>query len=140
MQLDLRRLEYYYLAMRAKKHYFLNWLLITVIVMMPLRSVLAFDLSECQTQHEQSQVMVDHSHHMMSETVQADSGNSHKCCNDKGKLCNNDCTSMMNMSFVIQSSSLIENHYHSVLTAQTTIDVILRALPPLEKPPAYLHS
>ena len=137
--------------MCMKKHCVLRWLLITVMVMLPLRSALASDLADCQMKHEQSQkeqsqavpeVMVDHSAHMMSESAQAGAGDSvgksHQCCNDTDMMCNNDCASVISMSFVIQSPSLIETHYHSVLTAQTTIDVLLRALPPLDRPPAYL--
>jgi hypothetical protein len=142
--------------MCTKKHYILRWLLIAVIVMLPLRSALAFNLADCQMQHQQSQsesqtmpdimhrAMIDHSEHMMSGSAQAGAGDSasesHKCCNDKNMMCNNDCASVINMSFVIQSPSLTETRYHSVLTAQTTIDVLLRALSPLERPPAYLQS
>jgi hypothetical protein len=146
--------------MCTKKNRILSWLLITVMVMLPLRSALAFNLADCQMQHEQSlaasqampdtmrQAMIDHSEHMMSGTAQAGAGDSignsavesHKCCNDKDMMCNSDCASVINMSFVIQSPSLIETYYHSVLTAQTTTDVLLRALPPLDRPPAYLQS
>ena len=129
--------------------------------MLPLRSALAFDLADCRMKHEQAQdqqaqtssqdmhhVMMDHSEHMMNGHVQpgADdaagnaAGEPHQCCNDKNMMCNSDCASVINMSFVIQSPSLLETRYHSVLTAQTTVDVLLRALPPLDRPPAYLQS
>ena len=142
--------------MRAKRHYILNWLLISMMVMLPLRSVLAFDLADCQMQHEASsqtmidhtmadQSMVDHSAHMMPDPTQADtgladSGNSHNCCSDKDMMCNSDCASVINMSFVIQTPVLIENSYHSVIIARTSTDVLLRTLPPLERPPAHLQS
>ena len=143
--------------MCAKKHYILNWLLITVMVMLPLRGALASELADCQMKHEQSdkeqhQTMIDHSAHMMSGSVQAGAGDAveksaatpggdpHQCCDDKGMMCNNDCASMMSMSFVIHSASSIDARYHSVLTAQTTTDVLLRALPPLERPPAYFQG
>ena len=147
--------------MCARKHPILSWFLITVMVMLPLRSALAFDLADCRMKHEQAQnqqsqaasqdmrhAMMDHSEHMMPRSVEAGvsdaaaiaAGESHQCCNDKNMMCNSDCASVINMSFVIQSPSLLETRYHSVLTAQTTIDVLLRALPPLERPPAYLQS
>ena len=133
--------------------------------MLPLRSALAFDLADCRMKHEQAQkqqsqaaspdmhhAMMDHSMHMMSGSAQTDAGDLaanvasnaagelHQCCNDKNMMCNSDCASVINMSFVIQSPSLIETRYHSVLTAQTTADVLLRALSPLERPPAYFQS
>ena len=138
--------------MCTKKHYILRWLLITVMVMLPLRSALAFNLADCQMKHEQSQamshnmhqVMIDHSEHMMAGSAQAGAGDSasesHKCCNDKDMMCNSDCASMINMSFVVQSPSLIETRFRCVLTAQSAMDVLLRTLPPLERPPAYLHG
>ena len=146
--------------MCARKHSILSWFLITMMVMLPLRSALAFDLADCQMKHEQSQTglqtgtqaidqaMIDHSMHMMAGSAQAgagdlagnSAGDPHKCCNDQDMMCNNDCASMLNMSFVIQSPSLIDARYHSVLTAQTKIDVLLRALPPLDRPPTYLQS
>ena len=152
--------------MCTRKHYILSWLLITVMVMLPLRSALAFDLADCQMKHEQSQqeqtqavshimshtmhqAMIDHSEHMMAGSAQAgashspdgsSAGEPHQCCNDKDMMCNDDCASVINMSFVTQSPSLTETRYHSVLTAQTTIDVLLRTLSPLERPPAYFQS
>jgi len=138
--------------MCTKKHYILRWLLITAMVMLPLRSALAFNLADCQMKHEQSEAMIDHSEHMMSGPAQAGAGDSiddsignsaveyHKCCNDKDMMCNSDCASVINMSFVIQSPSLIETRYRSVLTAQAKMDILLRTLPPLERPPAYLQS
>jgi len=147
--------------MCTKKHYILSWLLITVMVMLPLRSALAFNLADCLMKHEQSQqeqsqvmsdtmhqAMIDHSQHMMSGSSLAGAGDSignsagepHKCCNDKDMMCNSDCASVINMSFVIQSPSLTETRYRSVLTVQATMDVLLRTLPPLERPPAYLQS
>lgn len=149
--------------MCARKHSILSWFLITLMVMLPLRSALASDLADCRMKHEQAQnqqsqassqgmhhAMMDHSEHMMSGTAHSGAGDSsaaanaagesHQCCNDKNMMCNSDCASVINMSFVIQSSSLIEIRYHSVLTAQTTVDVLLRALPPLDRPPAFLQS
>ena len=79
--------------MCTRKHYILSWLLITVMVMLPLRGALAFDLADCQMKHEQSQqersqvvshimphtmhqAMIDHSEHMMSGSAQASAGDS----------------------------------------------------------------
>lgn len=151
--------------MCARKHSILSWFLITVMVMLPLRSALASDLADCRMKHEQAQnqqsqalsedmhhAMMDHSEHMMLRSVEAGasdaaaiaagnvSGEPHQCCNDKSMMCNSDCASVISMSFVIQSPSLLETRYHSVLTAQTTVDVLLRTLSPLERPPAYFQS
>ena len=118
----------------------LNWFLIAMMVMLPLRSVLAFDQTSCQMQHETPRMMVDHSSHMMPDDVQGNPDKAHNCCSESGAACNNNCSSGMNLSFVFQKPVLITANYNSMLVANTSNDVLFRATTPPIRPPAYLQS
>ena len=110
-----------------------------MMVMLPLRSVLAFDQTTCQMQGEASQEMVDHSMHMMFEVAQVDTNEIHNCCSDSGMTCsNNDCGMGMSVSFIMESANPVPALTKTSLRTHVNNILVLRELTPPTRPPAYL--
>ena len=116
----------------------LNWLLITMMLMLPLRGALADNQTACQMHDEPYQEIVDHGMHVVPEAAQLGAAVFHDCCSDDEIACNSDCGMGMSVSFILQS--IIDVPVLNKALPQTCVNniLVLRELPPPTRPPAYL--
>ena len=78
-----------------------------MMVMLPMRGVIALDQSACEMHNEASQEVVDHSlhaMHLMTEGAQIDANEPQDCCSDLSMNCNSDCGIGMSVSLIMQSA------------------------------------
>jgi len=124
-----------------------NWVLVTMMVMLPLRAVLAIDQSSCQMHDEtdqhssaqQSTVHHKHLGHMMFDADQNDVADSHNCCCcDNSASCNYDCGIGMNASIIMQQGMTVPVLNKASLRTHVENNLVFRELIPLTRPPAYL--
>ena len=109
-----------------------------MMVMLPLRGVLAINYSICQMQDESSQEMIDHSKHMMSVETQVDVNESHDCCGDGDVKCHSDCGLGINISIIIQPVVTVPALNNTSFRTHVNNILVLRELTPPTRPPAYL--
>jgi hypothetical protein len=119
----------------------LNWILITMLVMLPLRTVLAIDQS-CQMHDQASQQPAEHhmhTGHIMPETDQDDTvASDNCCCCDSSMSCNFDCGIGMSASVIMQHALTVPVLNKSSFRTQVVNNLVFRELIPLTRPPAYL--
>jgi hypothetical protein len=95
-----------------KTRHIVNWMLIALVAMLPLRNVMALEQLNCQM-HDQSSVEVTghdmHALHGMSASsdmaanTSATNASDDCCCCDNGMKCNGDCGLGLGASFIVQS-------------------------------------
>jgi hypothetical protein len=120
----------------------LNWVLIAVMVMLPLRSVMAFALTSCEMHDQASQAVEGHSMHMMHrmvENARSDTGDSQNsdCCNS-GITCTGDCSIGMSVSFITPSVVMLPALNEAEFNPLVNNNLVLRDLTPPLRPPANL--
>ncbi len=121
----------------------LSWVVIAMMVMMPLRGVLALTHTTCDMHDPASQVMDDHRMHMMhqvNEFVSMDVAESLECCCcDSAMQCGSDCGIGINASCITQSvftfPSLNTTTFHTFVNN----NLVFRELAPPIRPPANLQ-
>lgn len=120
----------------------LNWILIAMMAMLPLRGVLAFDLSACATHEQASQAMEAHHIHMtdrQNDTAQTDTAESECCCCDSTMKCSNDCGIGASLSFIAQQAITVPALTGSAFNFNPDSNLVFRDLAPPVRPPAYLQ-
>jgi len=120
----------------------LNWIVIAIMVMLPLRGVIALDQSTCEMHNEASQEVVDHSlheMHLMTEGAQIDTNESQNCCSDLSMNCNSDCGIGMNVSFIMQSAITFPAQNETAFRTHVNNNLVFRDLAPPIRPPASLQ-
>ncbi len=120
----------------------LNWVLIAMMVMLPLRSVMAFAQTTCEMHDQASQAVEDHSMHMMhmmAEVTQVDAGEPQNsdCC-DSGITCFADCSMGMSVSFIAQSAVMLPVMNEAAFNTVVNNNLVFRVLAPPIRPPANL--
>lgn len=120
----------------------LNWILIAMMAMLPLRSVIAFDQSSCEM-HDQASMEVDHSAHSMhamSDAAQPESDQSNNCCCcDSDMKCSSDCGMGMSVSFLAQSVHTLPVLNQAAVRTHIDNSLVFRDLAPPIRPPASLQ-
>jgi len=114
-----------------------------MMVMLPLRSVMAFAQSTCEMHDQASQAVEDHSMHMMhqkAEDAQSDTGDSQNsdCCNS-GITCTGDCSVGMSVSFITQSAVMLPALNETEFNPLVNNSLVFRDLTPPLRPPANLQ-
>ena len=132
--------EYYYLNVNKNTRNILNWVLIAMMVMLPMRSVMALAQSACEM-HEQAEK--GHSMHMMhhiakhAQSNTAESQN-HDCC-DSDISCTGDCSTGMSVSFITQSAVMLPVLNKTAFNVRVSNNLVFRDLTPPLRPPANLQ-
>lgn len=120
----------------------LNWIVIALMVMLPLRGVIALDQSACEMHDEASEEMVDHSlhaMHLMAEGAQMDADESQNCCSDLSMNCNSDCGIGMSVSFLMQSAIAVPAQNETTFRTHVNNNLVFRDIAPPIRPPASLQ-
>jgi len=124
--------------MHKTKRNILNWILVTMMVVLPLRGVQALDHSNCQMHDEASRVVNVHSMHMMSEATQVNTIDLHNCCDNSDVKCNSDCGIGTAVSFITQPAITLPALNETSFLAHVNNDLVFRDLAPPIRPPANL--
>jgi len=135
--------EYYYSNVNKNTRSILNWVLIAMMVMLPMRSVMAFAQSACEMHDQASQAVKGHNMHMMhqiAEDAQSDTAESqnHDCC-DSNISCTGDCSTGMNVSFITQSAVMLPVLNKTAFNVLVSNNLVFRDLTPPLRPPANLQ-
>ena len=120
----------------------LNWIVIALMVMLPLRGVIALDQSACEMHDEASEKMVDHSlhaMHLMAEGVQMDADETQNCCSDLSMNCSSDCGIGMSVSFLMHSAITVPVQNETAFRTYVNDNLVFRDLAPPIRPPASLQ-
>ena len=141
-QLAGRILEYYHPDMSKNARNGINWIIITLLVMLPLRSVIAFEQTACDM-HDQAEQAVhhhgEHSAHLAAALIEQDDAVLQDCCCcDSDRHCAADCGIGAGSSFIAQSILMIPSTGGSLFQAPSDNTLVFRALSPPVRPPAYL--
>ena len=113
-----------------------------MMVMLPLRGVIALDRSTCEMHNEASQEVVDHrlhARHLMNEGVQMDANESQNCCSDLSTNCHNDCGIGTSVSFIMQSAITVPAQNATAFRTHVNNNLVFRDLAPPTRPPASLQ-
>ncbi len=112
------------------------------MVMLPLRSVLAVNLSNCDMHDNAPQQITAHNMHqnMVADAAQDGVHNAHDCCEEGSTLCNYDCSISMNASFIIRAAVTIPELNKASFRTQVKNTLVFRALIPPSRPPENLYS
>lgn len=138
-----RYCEYYYSNMNKITRSILNWVLIAMMVMLPMRSVMAFAQSACEMHDHVSKAVENHSAHMMhqiAKDAQSDTAESQNndCCNG-GISCTGDCSTGMSVSFITQSAVMLPVLNNTAFNVLVSNNLVFRDLTPPLRPPANLQ-
>ena len=125
----------------------LNWFLIAMIVMLPLRGVLALDRASCEMHDEASQIEQGHAMHMaghvtmhMQEDVDLKAaGSDDCCCCDKSMQCSSHCGPGAGASVIIQSAFTVPELKRVTLRTHVNSGLIFRDPEPPVRPPENLQ-
>lgn len=120
----------------------LNWVLIAMMLMLPLRGVMAVDETTCELHDQASTEVMGHNMHMAhltADDVAIDAEQSNDCCCCESSMnCTSDCGIGTSVPFISQSAIILpalnETAYHS----HVDNDLIFRDLAPPVRPPASL--
>ena len=127
--------------MNINYHKLLHFLLITFLMMAPLRGVLAdhcdmagmgdMDMSEMMS-HDMSESMID-------DSMQSDI-NEYNCCEDISANCSDACDIGVNVSLLLQHTQYLPVYNNSFSLNSLSYKTLFRELTPPSRPPASLHS
>jgi hypothetical protein len=112
-----------------------------MMVMLPLRSVLAISHDKCQMHHEASPETMNHDMHAMhriSGDANMDTDKSMNCCRDSSVKCSSDCSMGMNVSIIMPIAITLPVPTETAFRTLVTTDPVVRNLAPPVRPPAYL--
>ncbi|UCB56059.1 MAG: hypothetical protein JSW45_05890 [Thiotrichales bacterium] len=139
IQLARRYGEYYHPVMHKQTRNMINWIVIAMMVMLPLRGVVAFEQSECDMHDQSAQMVHDHSMHQLDDAMQMDVAESENCCCcDMDKQCAMDCGIGASASIIVQSVPTMPSLSGSVVLASVDHNLVFRELSPPIRPPASL--
>ena len=113
-----------------------------MMVMLPLRGVIALDQSACEMHNEASQEMVDHglhTMHLMTDGVQMDANESQNCCSDLLMNCTSNCGIGMSLSLIMQSAITFPAQNETAFRTHVNNNLVFRDLAPPIRPPASLQ-
>jgi len=135
--------EYYYLNVNKNTRNILNWVLIAMMVMLPMRSVMAFVETACEMHDQASQVVENHSAHMMHQMdedvqIDADESQNNDCC-DSDISCTGDCSTGISVSFITQSAVMLPVWNKTAFNPLVSNNLVFRDLTPPLRPPANLQ-
>ena len=111
-----------------------------MMVMLPLRGVVAFEQTECDMHDQAAQMMHDHSMHQLDDAMQVDVAESENCCCcDTDTLCTMDCGIGTGASIIVQSVPMMPSLSGSVLHPSIDHNLVFRELSPPIRPPSSLQ-
>lgn len=134
---------YYDLIVNSKTHNILNWMLIVLMALLPLRNVMALEQVNCQM-HEQSSIEMTahgmHAMHDMSGIADVDANEQHNCCCcDSGMSCSGDCNLGLAVSFIMQPAITVPEIDGTTFHASINSPLALTEFSPPIRPPASLQ-
>jgi len=134
--------RYYYPDMRKRTRNTMNWIIIAMMAMLPLRGVMASVQSNCDMHEQATQHVHDHSMHMahqVDQAVQQQAADSADCCCcDSAMQCATDCGIGSSVSIISLSSIVIPSLGAAVLRDHVATNLVFRELAPPIRPPANL--
>jgi hypothetical protein len=133
--------EYYHLNVNKNTRCIVNWILIIMMAMLPLRSVLAISHGTCKMHHEVSREMMHHDMHTMhrvADDARIDTDESMDCCHDSGMQCSSDCSMVMSFSVITPTAISLPVLNETAFRTHVISDLVIRDLAPPIRPPACL--
>lgn len=135
--------EYYYLNVNKNTRNILNWVLIAMMVMLPMRSVMAFVDTACEMHDQASQTVKGHGMHMMHQMdedarIDADVSRNNDCC-DSDVSCTGDCSTGVSVSFITQSAVMLPVLNKTAFNPLVSNHLVFRDPTPPLRPPANLQ-
>ncbi len=131
--------------MNLKRYNLLRYLLVILLIIAPLRSVLAEQGSHCDMANMSAEMATDSIHHMHHmEQASSHTGKteqaplSHNCCCCEGNSCASNCEMSVSASIFMQASSYVPVFVSAADTVLYSSDVLARALAPPSRPPLNL--
>lgn len=141
LRLHLDRCEsgYYYLLVTTPTQRILNWLLITLMVMLPFRFVWADVESSCHMHDQPSEQTVGHHLHHSADVDQFDVVDLDDCCCcESGMYCSTDCGVSLSAGVILPSALIVPFINASSIRTKIVNDLVFREHIPPTRPPAYL--
>jgi hypothetical protein len=122
-----------------KTRYLLNWILIALLAMLPLRNVMALAQVNCEMHDQSSIEMIDHSMHAMHSSSSIDNRDAvvadNCCCCDNGMDCTGDCSLGLSASLIMQPVITVPTINQSRLQTFISTSLVLREISPPVRPP-----
>jgi hypothetical protein len=118
----------------------LNWAVIMMMVMLPLRGVLALPLAACDMHETASHAAGDHGAHAMhhaAESVQTGTADASDCC-DSAAHCGGDCGMGTGFSFIAPSVISVPSSTGPGIRSRVIDHLVFREITPPVRPPASL--
>ena len=132
--------EYYHFVMNQTARNMLNWVVVIMMVMLPMRGVLALPQAACDMHEMAFHAAGDHSAHEMHhavEPVQTETANASDCC-DSATHCAGDCGMGTGFSFIAPSIISVPSSTGSGVRSRVTDHLVAREIAPPVRPPANL--
>jgi hypothetical protein len=132
--------------MNIKRYRLLHYVLIILMMIMPLRGVIA---AQCDVEKMHMEEMGASSNkvvmhgamaHDMSAMQFADEVQKHHCCDNASVLCSGICDLGINISLMPQQSFYSPVYTSSFKPVAFSSKILFRELTPPSRPPATLHS
>jgi hypothetical protein len=117
----------------------LNWMLIALMVMSPLRLVWADGQPNCDMHDQSAEQHAEHHWHHSADANQydvVDSGDC--CCCDSSASCGSDCGFSIGASVILPSGIDLALSNPSSIRTKIVNDLVFREFSPPTRPPAYL--
>jgi hypothetical protein len=128
---------------KQRTPHIVNWVLIALLIMLPLRGVIALERIDCGMQAAEAASVHDHSMHMkhgVSDQVQPLTTEKHACCCcDVGTSCSNDCAAGLGVSLIMQSSVVLPERNRPVYRSLIGNKPVIRDPSPPLRPPASVR-
>ncbi|MBT8129652.1 MAG: hypothetical protein KJP10_06655 [Gammaproteobacteria bacterium] len=129
--------------MKQRTPHIVNWVLIALMVVLPLRGVIALERIACEMHDADAASVHDHSMHRMhamNDQVQPLTTEKQTCCCcDVGTTCSNDCAAGLSVSLIMQSSVVLPERNRSVYRALIGNKPVFRDPSPPLRPPASVQ-
>ena len=132
--------EYYHFVMKRTARKMLNWVVIMMMVMLPVRSVLALPLAACDMHEAASHASGDHGAHAMHhavESVRNGTADASDCC-DSATHCGGDCGMGTGFSFIAPSVISVPSSIEHGIHSRFIDHLVFREIAPPFRPPANL--
>lgn len=114
-----------------------------MMVMLPLRSVMASAQTTCEMHGPASQAVEDHSMHvmhLMTEDLHESANEADACCCcDSAMKCTGDCGIGMSVSFIAQSAIALPALNETAFRTHVDNNLVFRDLAPPIRPPENLQ-
>ncbi len=114
-----------------------------MMVMLPLRSVLAISHHKCEMHHETSPEIMDHDMHAMHRAAgdaRMDTDKSMNCCPDSSVKCSSDCSMGMSVTVITPVAVTLPVLNETVFRTYVSSDPVVRDPAPPVRPPAYFQA